>query len=111
MQNEFEDEFSVSSQAPIKIRLSFVPTSIILWKGCRNTQVTRGYKEGKSVGACLGEHDGLNLTPDNRTFCGIPCTVSAHAAERTNTSHTDLNTRLSVAFYLQFAVASPPVNR
>lgn len=71
----------------------FVPKSTILWTGVE-TQVTKGYKEGKSVGACLGEHDGLNLTLNNRTFCGILCTVSAHAAERT--SDTDLCAPVSV---------------
>lgn len=62
----------------------------------------RRHKEGKSVGAWLGEHDGLNLTSNNRTFCDILCTVSAHAAER-NTSH-----RSSTRFRFQFVVVSPP---
>lgn len=46
-------------------------------------QVTGGCDEGgKPPRARLGEHDGLNLTWNNRTFCGVLCTVSAHATER-----------------------------
>lgn len=40
-------------------------------------------KGGVSLLPRLGEHAGLNLTRNNRTFCGVPCTVSAHGVERT----------------------------
>lgn len=50
----------------------------------RAAQVTGGVsKGGTSLLPRLGEHAGLNLTRNNRTFCGVPCTVSAHGVERT----------------------------
>lgn len=61
----------------------YSPQNISSPAGGEVAQVTGGCDEGgKPPRARLGEHDGLNLTWNNRTFCGVLCTVSAHATER-----------------------------